>query len=164
MRKSIIVDSQGNPINTEELKTGIDEAQLTGMRNLWSYDSIASGLTPIKLAAVLEAAAQGQPHDFFTLAEEMEERDLHYACELSKRKLAVSGIEPIIESATDDQRGVNIASELRQLITPSIISDLIDGCLDGLGKGYSAVEQNWDTSSKQWMPKKYIWRDPRFLH
>ena len=163
MAESIIVDVNGNPINTTELKTGIDEAQLTGVKNLWNYGSVASGITPAKLANVLEAANQGDPHEFLTWAEEMEERDPHYECELSKRKLAVSGIEPIIEASSDDQRAVDIAAELRPLIESPTFNDLIDGCLDAFGKGYAAVQQNWETSATQWMPKKYEWRDPRFF-
>lgn len=163
MAKSVIVDTSGNPINISELKTGIDDAQLTGVRNMWSHSSVASGITPARLANVLEAAAQGEPLDFLTLAEEMEERDPHYACELSKRKLAVSGIEPTVEAASDDQRAIDIANEIRNIIDSPIFNDLIDGCLDAFGKGYALVQQDWDHSSKQWMPQKFTWRDPRFF-
>lgn len=163
MAQSLIVDMNGNPININELKTGIDDAQLTGVRNQWSYGSVASGITPSKLASVLEAAAQGEPYEFLTWAEEMEERDPHYGCELGKRKLAVSGIEPTIEAAGDDQRSLDIATELRTLIDSPALNDLIDGTLDAFGKGYAAVEQDWDMSAKQWMPKQYKWRDPRFF-
>jgi phage gp29-like protein len=163
MAQSMIIDTNGNPINTKELKTGIDDAQLTGVRNMWSHNSVASGITPTRLASVLEAAAQGEVHDFLTLAEEMEERDPHYACELSKRKLAVSGIEPTIEAAGDDQRAIDIATEVRGIINSPIFNDLVDGSLDAFGKGYALVQQDWEQSAKQWMPQRFKWRDPRFF-
>jgi len=47
MPKSLLVDVNGNAINTEELKTGIDDAQLTGVRNVWNHESIASRLTRV---------------------------------------------------------------------------------------------------------------------
>lgn len=158
---SKILGPDGQPIQKQSLIEEIEDAQLTGVRNLWSHGSIASGLTPVRLAEVLEAAAQGDHHDFLTLAEEMEERDLHYGCELGKRKLAVSGIEPVVEAGGDDQKSEDIATEIRQLIRLPSMNSLIDGCLDGLGKGYGAVQQDWDTSSRQWMPNGYTWRDPR---
>ena len=161
--ESSIVDLHGRPIKKRQLTEVIDDAQLTGTRNLWGHGSVASGLTPTRLANVLEAAADGDHHDFLTLAEEMEERDPHYACELSKRKLAVSGIEPVVEAGGEDQRATDIAANVRALIESPGFSDLIAGCLDGLGKGYGAVQQDWETSARQWMPKKYTWRDPRFF-
>jgi len=163
MTKSTILGPNGQPIQKHTLVDEIDDAQLTGIRNMWSHGSIAAGLTPVSLARVLEAAADGDHHDFLTLAEEMEERDLHYACELSKRKLAVSGIEPNVEPAGDDQRALDIAEEIRQLVQQPSFGDLIDGCLDGLGKGYAVVQQDWETSAKQWMPTNWQWRDPRFF-
>lgn len=160
---SSILDANGNPIKREVLTSDIDDAQLSGVRNMWSYDSIASGLTPSKLAQVLNDANQGRIHDFLTLAEEMEERDPHYGCELGKRKLAVSGIEPNVEAASDDPRDVEIAEDVQRLVESPRFSDLIDGALDGLGKGFSCVQQDWETSERQWMPSNYEWRDPRFF-
>ncbi|CAA0097656.1 Uncharacterised protein [BD1-7 clade bacterium] len=163
LQNSIILDHTGAPIKKRVLTEHIDDAQLTGTRNLWGHGSIASDLTPMRLASVLQAAADGDHHEFLTLAEEMEERDLHYSCELSKRKLAIAGIEPIIEASADDQKAINIAAEVRSLIHAPEFADIIDGSLDGLGKGYGITQVDWQTSARQWIPSQYTWRDPRYF-
>jgi phage gp29-like protein len=97
------------------------------------------------------------------MAEELEERDLHYSSVLRTRKLTVAGIEPSVEAASDDARDVDIADAVRNLITQPQIPELLFDLLDGLGKGVSVCEILWDTSSQFWQPRDYEWVDPRFL-
>ncbi len=161
---SNILDPQGNPIVKKSLTEEIAEAQLTGVRSLWNHQSIARYLTPQHLDRVLQAAEDGfDCHDFLTLAEEMEERDLHYGSVLRTRKLAISGIEPTVESASDDKHDQELTEAVRQLVNASEFADAVDGSLDALGKGYAATRIDWETSSRQWMPVNYEWIDPRFF-
>lgn len=138
-------------------------ASLTGVRQPWSVGSVV-GMTPQRLAAVLAAAAQGDAHDYLVLAEEMEERDGHYACELGKRKLAVLGLDVVVEAASDSAADTAIAEAVRRdIVQDEAFEDLQAGLLDGLGKGYAAVETLWDTAGKTWKPRAYEHRDPRWF-
>ncbi|MGG4603086.1 DUF935 family protein, partial [Alcaligenaceae bacterium Me47] len=72
-----LLDQWGNPIETALLAEELAAPTLGGVRNIWS-ESVLSGLTPISMANTLKQAGRGFPDQFFVLAEEMEERDLHY--------------------------------------------------------------------------------------
>ena len=102
MARSTIVDQFGRPIEYDQLTQEVAAPRLTGVRQVW-HQSVASGLTPGRLASLLQAAAEGDARDYLTLAEEMEERDLHYASVLGTRKLALAGLNIRVEAATDDK-------------------------------------------------------------
>jgi len=59
-------------------------AQVGGVRQPISGHP-ADGLTPQRLANILRAAAEGEPEAYFELAEDIEERDLHYAAVMATR-------------------------------------------------------------------------------
>ena len=161
----------GRPVRRRALTREAGRPTMTGVRQLWRGESIASGLTPQRLAVLLRAAAEGSQRDYLTLAEEMEERDPHYAAVLGVRKRAVSGLEPAVEAASDDAADVELADAVRELVRRADFSALLEDCLDALGKGFSAVEIVWDRSAKPgsagvppaWRPARYEWRDPRFF-
>lgn len=158
-----LVDHLGHPIKTQELKREHAAPAITSIRSVWHGSSMTQGLTPDRLARILRGAQDGDHHDYLVLAEEMEERDPHYASVLGTRKRAVSGIEPTVDAASDDPRDMEIAEAVRQLVRTPEFSDLVFDLMDGLGKGYSVVEILWDQSGLQWTPKQYLWRDPRFF-
>ncbi|MFZ5774036.1 MAG: DUF935 domain-containing protein [Thermodesulfobacteriota bacterium] len=157
-----LVDHLGRPIEPGQLTREHAAPSLTGVRTVWD-DSVASGLTPYRLAALLRNAAAGDAQDYLTLAEEMEERDLHYACELGKRKLAVSRLPVTVEAFSDAAGDKKLADEIRALVRRPGFRSLLKDLLDGLGKGYSAVEILWDRSGATWWPGRYEHRDPRFF-
>jgi len=157
----MLYDYRNRPIKTAELTREQAAPSLTGIRTIWN-DTVASGLTPVGLANLLQAAGDGDAHAYLTLAEEMEERDLHYAGELAKRKLAVSRLPVTVESATDETRDKEIADAVRLLVKKPGFRTLLKDCLDAIGKGYAAVEIIWRRGNR-WMPERYEWRDPRFF-
>lgn len=161
MQDVTLYDHRGQPIKRQALTQELASASLTGVRSIWE-DSVASGLTPSGMAALLQNAASGDAHAQLTLAEEMEERDLHYACELGKRKLAVAGLPVKVESYSDSAFDVQLADEVRALVRKPNFKGLCKDLLDGLGKGYAAVEIMWNRG-QSWQPKEYKWRDPRFF-
>ncbi|CAM4198020.1 DUF935 domain-containing protein [Pluralibacter gergoviae] len=124
--------------------------------------SVASTLSPARLAGVLRNVTEGNARDYFILAEEMEERDLHYASVLRTRKLTVASITPSVEAASDDERDVMLADAVRNLMEQPQIPELLFDLLDGLGKGVGVCEILWSTRDG-WMPYDYEWVDPRFL-
>lgn len=157
-----IVDAYGQPLRKQDLAEELAAPTLTGVRPVWR-EQIARGLTPERLSTLLDSAADLDAHDYLTLAEEMEERDPHYLSVLSTRKHAVTGLEFQVEAASEDAADVKIADAVRALFDGDTFVDTAEELLDALGKSYSAVEIIWDTSEKQWMPKRYLHRDPRWF-
>jgi len=157
-----LVDQYGRPIKKQELVKELAGPSLTGIRTIWT-DTVASGLTPYSLAEILRSAADGDHYAYLTLAEEMEERELHYGAELGKRKLAVSRLPISVESYSDEQKDKDLADAVRDLVRRPGFRGLLKDALDGLGKGYSVTEIIWDRSGEVWKPLRYEWRDPHFF-
>lgn len=154
----------GRLIQREDLKRDVAKPSLTGIRNVFGHNAVSPGLSPSTLATLLLNAANGLDSDaYLTLAEEMEERDLHYASVLGTRKRSVSGLPVKIEAASDDKEDVKIADAVRELVRKPEFGQMIDDALDALGKGFAAIEIMWDRSKAKWFPYDYIWRDPRFF-
>ena len=160
--KSRIVGPDGEPIQYEVLEEEISAGGITGIRQIW-HGSVASNLTPQRLASILSSAVDGDARDYLTLAEEMEEKDLHYASVLSTRKLALSGLTIRVDAFSDDAGDVKIADAVRELVAEPMFYDAVFDLTDALGKAYSVCEIIWDRSSKPWRPIRLVHRDPRFF-
>lgn len=157
-----LVDHRGRPIEKAVLTQTVAAASTTGVRSpLAGYPG--DGLTPPRLTQILREADQGQPLRFYELAEQIEERDLHYAAVLAVRKRSVSQLEITIEDASDKPEHKAQAQMVRDwLKRDELKGDLFD-ILDAIGKGESFTEIGWDTSEGQWQPKTLDWRDPRWF-
>ena len=85
-----LVDAQGRPIEKKLLTQEVAAVTVSGVRSpITDYPS--DGLTPPRLNAILKEADQGQPRRFYELAEQIEEKDLHYSAvrtDPNKRLLA----------------------------------------------------------------------------
>lgn len=154
-RESRVLGPDGRPVQVQDLIDDIMPPSMTGVRSAWS-DAIASGLTPGRLASIIRAANASDTRDLLTLAEDMEERDTHYASVLGQRKRAVSGIEPIVQTAGDER----IANEVERLIQAPIFADMVDDLLDAIAKGFAVVQPIWQYG-KVWRPIKYLRQDQR---
>lgn len=160
-----ILDAKGNPIKADKelLSEDIAKAYTTSVRNPRPA-SVASTVTPQRLAGLLRSVIDGNdPEAFMTLAEEMEERDLHYAAQLRTRKLAVAAIQPSVEPHSEDESDMLMAERVREVVDNDQIPELLFDLLDGLGKGLAVVQILWDTKKSPWKPKDYKWVDPRYL-
>lgn len=155
-----LLGPDGEPISRTLLKQEIAAPTLGGTRpTMW--EQVAPGLTPHRLASILRAAEEGDQRDYLTLAEEMEERELHYISVLGTRKRALTGLPVMIEAASDDARDQKIADAVREIAEAPEMLDLIDHMTDALGKGYAVSEIVWETSASQWRPACFHDRDPR---
>ena len=165
MPETTLYDAWNRPVQKNVLSQEIARPSMTGVRSLWNYSYVTGGLTPQRLATLLKAAAEGDADAYLTLAEEMEEKDLHYASVLGTRKRAVSRLPIVVESASDDPKDVAMADEIRALLKSrrTGTKGMIEECLDALGKGYSVIEICWDKNKNPWKPSGYKWRDPRFF-
>lgn len=157
-----LYDHDGRKIKISELKEELIDPGVAWIRR-GSY-SVASSLTPSRLGMLLRQAADGNHDAYLTLAEEIEERELHYRSVLSTRRLAVSGAPVEVQAADDSAKAKEIADAVRQDLTENdAFVDLLFDLLDGLGKGFSVSEIIWNTEGKRWVPRAYKWRDPRLF-
>ncbi|MDR1350729.1 MAG: DUF935 domain-containing protein [Zoogloeaceae bacterium] len=156
----MLLDQHGNPIKPADLKKEIAAPTAQGVRTIAS-GSQSWGLDPARLSRLLRSAQEGDPAAYLELAEEMEEKYLHYAAQLATRKRAVSGIAAQIVPASDDKRDCEIAEFVAQILP--VVEDATFDILDALGKGFSGTEIIWDTSGLQWIPVRLERRDPRWF-
>lgn len=158
----MLYDHLDRPIKSNQLTKDIAFPSIAGVRNVWQT-SVANALTPTTLANILLQVDQGDTLSYLTLAEEMEERDMHYASVLSVRKLTVTGLPTMVEAVSDDTKDVEIADSVRNFVETDTFDSMLPAAIDAIGKSYSVVEIMWDRSGKQWTPASYKWRDPRFF-
>ncbi|MBY6244138.1 DUF935 family protein, partial [Methylosinus sp. Sm6] len=164
-----LLGPDGQPIRkslspSERRKLSEEEArpELVGVRTLWDQ-SVASGLTPERLATLLRGAVRGDHRPYLELAEEMEERDLHYFCVLGTRRRTLAQIELAIDEESAAKTERRIVDAVEELIDDSSLPDVFEDLLDGLGKGYSVVEILWYEREGLWRPYEYLWRDPKYF-
>ncbi len=156
-----LYDHRGQPIDLSHLDDE-DEKTIT-VRDVVRH-SEASKLAPERLARLLRQADEGDTEAFFTLAEEMEEREGHYRSVLGTRKLAVTGLPIQVEAATDDPVDQKIADDVRDnVINKPGFRAMLFNALDGLGKGVSLQRIHWKMESNRWLPKRYEWMNPRYI-
>ena len=97
MVKSAILGPDGRPIEKKLLSQEAAAPTISGVRRVHE-ERVATGLTPERLGSLLRDAAIGQPRAYLTLAEEMEERYLHYASQLQTRRLAIESVDVTVEA------------------------------------------------------------------
>ncbi|HVN63067.1 MAG TPA: DUF935 family protein, partial [Candidatus Binataceae bacterium] len=160
-----LYDAYGREVDTGLLKTEQAAPTMAGVRNIFSVMHPSAGLTPHRLAQILREAEFGDPFLYLELAEEMEEKDLHYLAVLGTRKQAAAQLDIVVRPASgaaDDERA---AAMVRAMLTGGAVqleSALID-ILDAIGKGFSVAEMIWDTQGSEWFPTQIKWRDPRWF-
>lgn len=160
-----IVDMFGKPLKADKaiLSETMSRAYTTGIRNPRPA-SVASTITPSRLSTLLKGVIDGNdPESYMTLAEEMEERDLHYAAQLRTRKLKVAAIPPTVVAASESPADEAMAERVRAIMDQDAMPELFFDLLDGLGKGMGVSEILWDTHQQPWTPLRYEWVDPRYL-
>lgn len=157
---SQILGPDGQPVSSKSLSDEIATPTVAGVRRV-AEERASSGLTPEKLGSILRDAQIGNARAYLTLAEEMEERYLHYASVLMTRKLRVAGVAPTVEASKDIP--TKIVDAVHELVEDEAFLEGVEPLLDGISKGYSAVETAWDYRDKLLRPTRFNWRDPRYF-
>jgi phage gp29-like protein len=157
-----LVDQWGKPIDFGRLKERKAGADLMGVRSPISGRA-ADGLDPVRLAGILRGAESGDPTRYLELAEQMEERYLHYLSVLGTRKRAVAQLDITIEAASADKEDEKIADFVREWVDRDDLELEVFDMLDAVGKGFSVTEIVWDVSGNTWLPKHLCWVDPRWI-
>ncbi len=125
-------------------------------------EGVADTLTPQRMASIMRRADTGDTTAYLTLSQEMEERDPHYRSVLHTRKMAVSGIVPqlVLPDDSADMKRIGEAIE-RRITTAAHFESLVYDLLDGLGKGFSCVETEWQRDPAEWWPLAYHFVEQR---
>lgn len=154
MVTSAILDQYGKPIKRAEL-TEPQTSKLAQLHREFSGHP-SRGLTPLKLARILDAAEMGDiaaQHDLFL---DMEEKDAHIYAEIGKRKRALLTVDwditPPRGASAAEKKLAGYAKELLQDV-PNF-EDVILDALDGIGHGFSCQEIEWELLGGEWLPKE----------
>lgn len=157
-----LYDAYGREVIPELLKGEQAAPTMTGIRNAYAWLYPAAGLTPERLVAILRQADFGDPFLFLELAEEMEEKELHYLAVLSTRKLTVSQLEVIVKPASNSGADLKLAEFVQECLDNLQLAEHLFDILDAVGKGFSLTEIEWSQGA-QWVPARLHWRDPRWF-
>ena len=147
-----ILGSDGLPITTEALSEPQTSHYSHLQRELQTHPT--RGLTPSKLASILDQAEQGDLLAQFDLYEDMEEKDGHIAAELGKRRRALLvdwSVVPPDNPTPAEKRNAELLAELVGEIAD--FEDVLFDVTDAIGKGFSCCEIEWHKPGKYWVPK-----------
>ena len=123
----------------------------------------AANLSPARLASILRAADHGDGLAYLELAEEVEERDLHYSGVLGTRKRSVAQLPLTVEAASDDADHVAHADFLRAWLREGVLDEVLFDLLDGIAKGFAIAEIIWSTDPGAIVPARLVWRPQRWF-
>lgn len=123
----------------------------------------ADGLTPTRLTSILRAAELGDATAYLELAEQMEEKDLHYAAVLGVRKRAIRSLSLQVDPGDDTELANEAADMVRQALNSSPVKSALIDMMDALGKGYSVCEIDWAREGKNLKVSSLDLVDPRWF-
>lgn len=149
----------GRPIIIKTLSEEVATPTVSGVRRTHE-DRVASGITPERLGTILRDASVGNARAYLTLAEEMEERYLHYGSQLQTRRLAIESMDITVEA---DRVPARIVDAVTDLINDDGFGEMRGYLPDGISKGYAVSEMMWEYERKALRPVQYIDRDQRFF-
>lgn len=147
-----ILDQFGREIRKKQLPERRPLAA-TPVLDTWR-DYVSAGLTPQKLSALLKEADAGDVRRQAELFDQMEEKDAHLLGESSKRRNAILDVPFEVRPATEkDPRDAKVAEFVDEALGGMTDwEDVLVALQDGVGKGFSALEINWDVSGGQAVP------------
>ncbi|WP_086733796.1 DUF935 domain-containing protein [Erythrobacter colymbi] len=157
-----LIMPDGRPLTRDNLGVEIAAPARTSVRTIQSGHP-AQGLTPQRLGRLLREAEDGDAVAYYELAEEMEEKDLHYLAVLRTRKLAVARLPIEVEPADDSDEAKKDAALIETWLKRDMLQAELFDMLDAIGKGVSTTEMVWDMKPELWQPSRLLWRDPRFF-
>lgn len=160
-----VLDRYGRPMEAPTQKDLEEELMAPSMGSVRSPfgGHPADGLTPVRLGVILREAEIGDATAYLEMAEQMEEKDLHYGGVLGTRKRAIRKMELVVTPGDDTDQAQMAAELTRDALEMSGVKDDFIDLLDGLGKGYSCCEQIWDTSGKHWKIVQFKHRMPQWF-
>lgn len=158
---TILVNQYGQPLTRPQLKVEMASPLISGVRNIQSGHP-AQGLTPVRLARLLRAAEDGDWTAQCELAEEMEEKDLHYLSVIGTRKRVVSQLPMRVEPADDSPDARKDADLIENWLQRDTLQTEMFDILDAGAKGASFTEIIWEFGDL-WLPSALKWRMPQWF-
>lgn len=158
MATSRILGPDGQPIAMPDLAEP-QTAHLTHLqRALQSHPT--RGLTPSRLAQILDAAEGGDMTAQFELFEDMEEKDGHIASEMNKRRRAcILDWQVVPPEKSPSAQEVRAAAQLDELLQEiPDFEDVLFDATDAIGKGFACLEIEWHRVERMWLPKSITHR------
>ncbi|AUB81443.1 DUF935 domain-containing protein [Candidatus Thiodictyon syntrophicum] len=149
-----LADYFGRPVAPKTLAARQTEGASTqALARTWAGHPVR-GLTPERLAALLEGAETGDLTQQAELYLDMEERDPHLHAEMAKRRRAILSIPWSIEPPRDpsgkEKRQAKAVAGLLGGI-PDLEDVLLD-LMDAVGHGFSCLEVTWSGPSTERLP------------
>ncbi|MCH8500161.1 MAG: DUF935 domain-containing protein [Marinobacter sp.] len=158
-----ILDHKGQPMPRKPPAGPSTSPQTARVGHLYREfaDHPSRGLTPAKLARILEEAEQGNLISQARLAEDMEEKDAHLFAELSKRRRALLGLNwdlrpPKDATAQEKVWTASIEGMIRDMDWEGMVYDASAAIL----YGYACLEYDWERSDGQWQLQAADYRQP----
>lgn len=155
-----LYDQFDRPIQKKKLpeKRQLAAAPLT---DSWR-EYVTSGLTPERLAAIFKEADTGDMRRQAELFDQMEEKDAHLLGEKGKRQNAILDIPFKVRPASEDAKDAKVAEFVQEYLDGlTDFEDIIVSLQDGVGKGFSCLEIDWDLSEGQALPEKFEFIEQR---
>lgn len=154
-----IVDIHGRPFEKEALR----EQQTSRLAQLHAEyaEHPSSGLTPPRLASILQAAERGDIKAQCELFQDMEEKDAHLLAEMGKRRRALTTVDwtvlPPRDPSAAEQAEADWLNEVLQDLPD--FEDLLFDLLDAIGKGFACIELDWQRLGREWLPAAFNYRE-----
>ncbi|MBI2313574.1 MAG: DUF935 domain-containing protein [Betaproteobacteria bacterium] len=155
-----IIDQYGRPIERAVLAEP-QSAKLARLRLEYATHP-SRGLTPQRLAAILEGAEAGELSAQADLFADMEEKDGHILAEMGKRKRALLTLPwDVVPPASASAAEKKLAEEVKEwLAARTDFDDLLFDLMDAAGHAYSCIEIEWARLGRDWYPQRLHHRLP----
>lgn len=156
---SRILGPDGQPIQMAEIREP-QTAHLTSLHHeVGNHPS--RGLTPSRLAALLDAAEQGDIVAQYELFEDIEEKDGHVHAEMGKRRRAVAQLEWQVVAPDNPSTKEQAAAERLQALLAGLddFEAMLFDATDAIGKGFACLEfDGWHRVDGDWLPRAIDYR------
>ncbi len=161
----MLVDQFGRALQRVPTGRLLEREALPAMGSVRSIQTghPADGLTPPRLAAILRQAETGDMTSWLEFAEQMEEKDLHYAAVLGVRKRAIRSLDLQVSPGDDSAAAVELADMTRQALGSAAVRTTLIDIMDALGKSFSVCEILWEREGKSLRLAGLEWVDPRWF-
>lgn len=156
---SRILGPDGQPIQLAEIREP-QTAHLTSLHHeVGNHPS--RGLTPSRLAQILDSAEQGDIVAQYELFEDIEEKDGHVHAEMGKRRRAVAQLGwQIVPPDNPTAKEKDAAAALEALLAGlDDFEAMLFDVTDAIGKGFACLEfDGWHRIDGDWLPRAIDYR------
>lgn len=161
----MLLDQFGRPLQAVSATELLERQAVASMGSVRQIQTghPADGLNPVKLAGILREAEVGDATAYLELAEQMEEKDLHYAAVLGVRKRAIRSLELHVEPGDDSAAAGELAEMTRDVLSSTAIRTTLIDMMDAIGKGFSVCEIVWQRDGNDLTIADLEWVDPRWF-